>query len=174
NGSGIYFSSVGTLSGGQMVNGASQTITVTTAPPATESYQSSFTTAATASSGLTVAITASGACAVSSGGSGSATVAMTSGTGTCTVSYNQAGQGGYLAAPTVTETTTASTIPQITPVTVTGPAKVTVGLLETATASGGTGAGGVTFSAGSSTGCSVNGNVVTLTNVNGTCSLTAT
>src|SRR6185437_11069393 len=31
-----------------------------------------------------------------------------------------------------------------------------------------------TFSAGSSTGCSVNGNVVTLTNVNGTCSLTAT
>ena len=63
--------------------------------------------AATASSGLAVAITSSGAC--SGSGSGSANITMTSATGTCSVFFNQAGNGNYSAAPPVTDTSSATT-----------------------------------------------------------------
>jgi hypothetical protein len=72
---------------------ASQTITVTQAAPATAVVNTTFPVAATASSGLTVAIGASGACSINAG-----TVTMTSGTGTCTVTFDQAGNAGYAAA----------------------------------------------------------------------------
>ena len=54
---------------------------------------------ATATSGLDVAITVSGVCVVQTGGTNAATILMTSGTGTCTVHYNQAGDANYNAAP---------------------------------------------------------------------------
>jgi len=82
-----------------------QTISVTTPAPASAKYNSTFGVAATASSGLSVAITTSGVC--SGSGTGSATITMTGGTGTCTVHYNQSGNGSYNAAPEVTETVTA-------------------------------------------------------------------
>lgn len=82
-----------------------QTITVTTHAPSTAAYSSSFGVAATADSGLDVAITSSGVC--SGSGTNSATITMSSGTGTCTVHYNQAGNSNYNAAPEVTDTTTA-------------------------------------------------------------------
>ena len=63
-----------------------QTITFTTAPPASAAYGSNFTVAATANSGLTFAYTSAGACSNSG-----ATYTMTSGTGTCSVIANQAG-----------------------------------------------------------------------------------
>ncbi len=77
---------------------AAQTITFTTNPPATAAYKTSFTVAATASSGLAVTYTSSGACS----NSGS-TYTMTSGTGTCSVIVNQAGNSNYTAAPQVTK-----------------------------------------------------------------------
>jgi hypothetical protein len=91
------------------VSPANQTITVTTAPPLTANYGTSFGVAATASSGLVVAITATGVCTVtgttttatSTGTVTSATIAMTSGTGSCTVYFNQAGNTNYNAAPQV-------------------------------------------------------------------------
>jgi hypothetical protein len=83
-------------------NLTAQNITVNTHAPATAVYGSTFPVAATASSALTVAITATGSCSISSG-----TVTMTSGTGTCTVHYNQTGNGTYAAATEVTESTTA-------------------------------------------------------------------
>ncbi len=58
--------------------------------------------------------------------------------------------------------------------TVTGPISVTYGTTGTATVSGGSGTGALSFSAGSSTGCSITGTTVIVTNVGGTCSLTAT
>jgi hypothetical protein len=83
----------------------SQTITVTTAAPASAADNSTFMVAATASSSLPVSIAASGACAGS--GTGSATISMTAATGTCIVTYTQAGNSTYAAAPTVTSSTTA-------------------------------------------------------------------
>ena len=90
------------------------TITVTTPAPATASYDSTFQVAATATSQLPVAITVSGAC--SGSGSGSATITMLAGTGVCTISLNQAGDGvNYAAAPQVSESTTAGlAVPTVT------------------------------------------------------------
>ena len=82
---------------------ASQTITVTTAAPASAAYNSQFTVAATATSGLTVAYTSSGGCTNSG-----ATYTMTSGSVSCTVNFNQVGNVDFAAAAQVTETVTAT------------------------------------------------------------------
>ncbi len=84
------------------VNRASQTITVTQAAPATAVFSATFPVSATASSGLPVAIGASGACSVIGG-----TVTMTSGTGICQVTFDQAGDASYAAALQVVQPTTA-------------------------------------------------------------------
>jgi hypothetical protein len=76
-----------------------------------------FTVAATASSGLPVTVGASGACSLSG-----ATVTMTSGTGTCTVTFSQAGNPNYVAAPQVAPTTTAQKASQAITVTQGAPA----------------------------------------------------
>ena len=84
-----------------------QTITVTTSAPGSASNGTSFDVAANSSSGLLVTITTTGVC---SGGDtdGTATITMTSGTGTCTVHFNQAGNGTYNPASEVTEDVTAT------------------------------------------------------------------
>ena len=83
-----------------------QTITVSSVPPATSTYLDSFSVAAIGGgSGNPVVIAASGAC--SGGGNNSASISMTSGTGTCMLTFDQAGAPNYNAAPTVTLTTTA-------------------------------------------------------------------
>lgn len=86
----------------QVVDKANQTITVGTHAPATASYGSTFTVAATASSGLTVSYSSDGAC-----GNIGALFTVTSPTGTCTVKYDETGNGNYNAAPQVTETVAA-------------------------------------------------------------------
>lgn len=93
-----------------------QTINVTNAAPASAAYASSFTVAATGGgSGNPVVIASSGAC--SGGGDNSALISMTSGTGTCTITYNQAGASGYNAAAEVTNTTSAQKAATTTTVT---------------------------------------------------------
>ena len=84
-----------------------QTISVTTHAPGSASNGTSFNVVANSSSGLLVTITTTGVC---SGGDtdGTATITMTSGTGTCTVHYNQAGNGTYNPASEVTEDVTAT------------------------------------------------------------------
>ena len=82
---------------------AIQTITFTTNAPASASTASSFTVAATASSGLPVMYTSSGQCS-----NVGANYSTTNYTGTCTVIANQAGDADYVAAPTVTESVTVT------------------------------------------------------------------
>jgi hypothetical protein len=83
---------------------APQTIAFTTSPPASAAYKSSFTVAATGgASGNGVTYMSSGACSNSG-----ATYTMTSGTGTCSVIANQAGNSNYAAAPKVTQTVSAT------------------------------------------------------------------
>jgi len=79
-----------------------QTISVGAHTPPTATYNTNFTVAATSSSGLTVAYSSAGACT-----NVGATFTMTSGTGTCTVNYDQAGDGNYNAATQTTETVNA-------------------------------------------------------------------
>src|SRR5205807_1395972 len=82
---------------------ADQTITVTTPAPASAGYNSMFTVAATASSGLAVAYSSTGGCSNTG-----ATFTMTSPTTACVVHYNQPGNANYNAAPEVTSSTTAA------------------------------------------------------------------
>jgi sugar lactone lactonase YvrE len=86
---------------------AIQTITFTTSAPSSAATNSSFTVAASASSGLAVTYTSSGQCS-----NVGANYTMSSDTGTCTVIANQAGDADYVAAPAVTEsvTVTAATV----------------------------------------------------------------
>jgi len=87
-----------------LVNQASQTITFTTNAPASAEYGSSFTVAATGgASGNPVVFTSSGSCS-----NVGATYTMTSGSGTCSVIANQAGNTNYSAATQVTQTTNAT------------------------------------------------------------------
>src|SRR6202008_2055784 len=70
--------------------------------PANAVYNTSFTVAATASSSLAVSYSSSGVCS-----NVGATFTMTSGTGTCTVKFDQAGDSNYNAATEITESVTA-------------------------------------------------------------------
>jgi hypothetical protein len=88
-----------------------QTISLITSAPTNAAFNSTFQVAATANSGLAVSITVASAssaiCTITSGGIGTATIKMTSGTGTCTVLYNQAGNADYLPATQIPESTHA-------------------------------------------------------------------
>jgi hypothetical protein len=79
-----------------------QMITVTVHAPAAATYDDAFSVAATSSSALPVSFSSSGNCS-----SFGATFTMTSGTGTCLVKYDQAGDGTYNATPQVVETVVA-------------------------------------------------------------------
>ncbi len=90
---------------------ASQAITITTPAPASAVVNSTFNVAATGGgSGNPVAITGSGACAGSSGnsvGGSPVTITMVSGTGTCHITFDQAGNANFTAAPQLSSDTTA-------------------------------------------------------------------
>lgn len=110
-GSGIFYAPLESASSGYVESNiisftllakANQTITVTQEPPANAIYNTSFTVGATASSGLTVSVGASGACSINGN-----TITMTSGTGTCSITFDQAGDATYNAAPQVTRSVTA-------------------------------------------------------------------
>jgi hypothetical protein len=81
---------------------APQAITFTTNAPSSAAYNTSFTVAASASSGLPVTYASAGSC------SGGPTYLMTNSTGTCSVIASQAGNTNYSAANTVTQTVTAT------------------------------------------------------------------
>ena len=98
-----------------------QTINVTVPAPAGASYNSSFDVAATSTSGLPVTITTSGVC-VGGDTDGTATIFMVSGTGTCNVHYNQAGNDSFNAAPQVTSNTVAQKVNQTINVSLAAPA----------------------------------------------------
>jgi len=76
---------------------ADQRITVTTSAPSSAVYLTSFGVAASAPAGP-VTFSSGGVCSHSG-----SSFTMTSGTGTCTVKYDQAGNANDNAAPQVTE-----------------------------------------------------------------------
>ena len=117
----------------QTVNKADQTIAVTQHAPATAEYNAAFSVAATGgASGQPVVVAASGTCSASGN-----TITMTGGTGTCTVTFNQAGNASYNAAPQVTETTTAQKAAQAITVTQHAPSTAVYSTSFTVAATGG-------------------------------------
>lgn len=144
-----------------------QTIAINTHAPATAIYNTSFTVAATASSGLAVTYSSSGVCTNSG-----AMFTMTSGTGTCTVKYDQAENSNYNAAPQITETVNAQKANQT----------INFGALVDKTfgdadfnvsATGGASGNPVTFNpSGNCTSSGTNGSTIHLTGA-GSCTITA-
>jgi hypothetical protein len=157
------------LSGIGIATVASQTITFTTSAPSSAAYNSIFTVAATGgASGNPVTFTSSGACS-----NVGATYTITSGTGTCSVIANQAGNTSYSAAPQVTQSTTATKATSTTTITSNAPNPSTVGqavAVGVKVTGNGTPTGNVTVTAtlaSSSVSCTA-----TLSSGAGTCSVT--
>ncbi len=98
---------------------------------------------------------------------------LSAGTRTITASYGGETNifGSSISSPAVSQSVTAA---NQAPLIVIGPASVTYGTPGTATAAGGSGTGALSFSAIASTGCSVSGATVSVTNITGTCWLVAT
>ena len=143
------------------VNKADQAINVTTHAPSTAVYNTSFGVAATAPGG-TVSFSSSGSC--SNIGS---TFTMSSGTGTCSVKYDQAGNSNYNAAPQVSESVTAQKADQT--ITVTTHAPSSAALNESFDVAANAPGGAVTFSSAGA--CSNTGHTFTITSGAGTCSV---
>ena len=144
---------------------ASQTINFTTNPPASAVYGSSFTVAATSASGGSIAFTSAGACSNSG-----ATFKMISGTGSCSVTANQAGNTNYAAATPVTKTVTPTlATPSVTFTGAPASAAYHASFPVATTTNASTTA--VVTSSGA---CSNVGATVTMTSGTGACSLKAT
>ena len=142
---------------------ASQTITVNTHAPPSAAFNTSFGVAASAPGGI-VSFSSSGACSNTGN-----TFTMTSGTGTCSVNYDQAGNGDYNPAPQVTETVNAQKANQAINVTTHAPASASFDQQFTVAATGGGSGNPVTFS--SSGACTNVGAAFTITSGIGTCSV---
>ncbi len=159
------------------VSAASQTITFAQ-PTTPAAYNSSFTASASSSSSLPVTITASGVCTINGGTTAttSGTVLMTSGTGTCTLTASQAGNGNYGPATNVVRTVTATTASQtITFAAPASPAAYNSSFTASASSSSSL---AVTITASGV--CTINGGTtattsgtVLMTSGTGTCTLTA-
>ena len=142
---------------------ADQTINVTTHAPASAAYNSSFSVAATAPGG-SVSFSSSGSCTNTA-----ASFTITSGSGTCSVKYDQAGDANYNAAPQVTETVNAQKANQTIIVTLHAPASAVYNTGFSVAASGGGSGNAVTFSSAGS--CSNTGDSFTMTSGTGTCTV---
>ncbi|MDP2327932.1 MAG: hypothetical protein Q8M79_07580, partial [Dehalococcoidia bacterium] len=145
---------------------------VTVIAPSTVSAATPRTAVATGGSGTGAYVFSAGAstgCSVSV-----TTVILTDADGTCTITATRAADGNYLvSAASAPFAVTLLREPQTTAVVVTGPVSLTFGATGTATATGGNGTGAYLFGHGTSTGCTVSGTTVTVTNASGTCMLIA-
>ncbi len=145
---------------------ASQTITATTSAPSNATYNTTFTVAAAASSGLSVAYSSGSPTVCTNSG---ATFTMVTGTGTCVVQYDQAGDSDFDAAPQITENVTAQKADQ----TINFAAPASPATFNTTFAVSPTSTSGLPVIVTPSGVCSISGNMVTMMSGTGACVLTA-
>src|SRR2546423_5207191 len=134
---------------------ANQSINVGTHAPASAAYNANFTVAATSNSALVVAYSSAGACS-----NNGATFTMTSGTGTCTVKYDQPGDNNFNPANQMVESVNAQKANQSINVGTNGPARATYNSNFTVAA---TSVSGLAVAYSSSGPCSNNGATFTMT-----------
>jgi hypothetical protein len=136
---------------------ATQSITVTTSPPSSAIYNSTFLVAATATSGLPVSINSGGGC--SGSGTGNAIIKMTSGSTSCKVTYDQAGDDTYGGSPQVTSSIAATKANQSITVTKAAPSSAGYGNKFTVTALANS---GLVVAVTVQGGCALSGDTVTM------------
>ena len=153
----------------QMASQATLTVTGTTSPASYGATQTLGTSGGSGTGPVTYSTGSSTACSVSSN-----ILTITAATGTCAVSATKAADGNYNSATSAQVPITVQKAAQAI-LTVTGTTSpATYGTTQTLGTSGGNGFGTITYSAGSSTACSVSGNTLTLTSGSGTCAVTVT
>ena len=155
-----------------------QTISVSRNAPSSAPYGRMFDVAASASSTLDVMITVFGVCVKSSGGTSTATIRMTSATGTCSVHYNQPGHDvyGVNPAPEVTNDVEAKQSDTATSITAASPEPSVAGQAYTVSvsvAASGSGSGSPTGTVAVDDGAGVTC-PVTLSGGTGSCDLIST
>ena len=137
--------------------------------PTTAVYGTQFTATTRGGSGTgAVTFTASGGCS-----NADALVTITSGSQACSVAAAKAGDSTYQAA-TASPALVVTTKAQQAGLTVTTPAAASFGTSFTATATGGTTTGAVTFSASGACGNSGGASLISMTSGTGTCTVSAT
>jgi predicted outer membrane repeat protein len=146
-----------------------QTITVSTPAPALANVGSSFGVVASSNSGLGVSITTSGGC--TGAGTNTATITLTSGTVTCTIKYNQAGNGTYEAASEKTNLTNAIRINQSITVTTPPPANAVVSATFNVAATASSGLSVAITTSGGCTGSGSNSASITMTSATSSCTV---
>jgi sugar lactone lactonase YvrE len=142
----------------------SQTIAFTQSAPIQAAYNSGFTVVASATSGLPVLFSSAGVCS-----NVGATYTMTGAAGKCSVIANQSGNDYYLAAPTVTQVTTAEKASQAVTFTgapATAPYQSSFALEATSNLD-------ITPNITATGDCSISADIVTITSGAGTCTMTA-
>ena len=142
-----------------------QTITVNTHAPANAVYGTNFTVAATASSGLTVTYSSGNTAVCTNTG---ATFTMVSGSGTCPVQYDQAGDATYAPALRVVENVTAQKASQSINISQHAPQYATLGTTFNVAATASSGLD-VTYSSNDPTVCTVMGSGYSVVSEGGTC-----
>jgi hypothetical protein len=148
------------------VSKASQAIVINTHAPASAGFGAQFTVAATGGgSGNAVTYGSSGSCTNTG-----ATFTITASTGTCTVSYDQAGNTNYNAAPELTESVNGTKADQTIAISTHAPATAAYGAGFTVAATGGGSGNPIAY--GSSGACSNIGANFTMTSGTGTCTVT--
>lgn len=148
-----------------VVNALTQTVSFTTNAPASAVFNSSFTVAATASSGLPITYSSDGVVCTNSG----PLYTMISGTGTCTVTATQAGNASYAAA-SASESTNSVKASQTVSFTTNAPASAAYG---TSFAVAATATSGLPVTYASAGSCTNSGASYTITSGTGTCTVTA-
>ena len=148
------------------------TLSVTNAPT-TLAYQSTVTLGTSGGSGtgaVTFATTTSSVCSVVAG---TGVVTMLVGTGTCSIAATKAGDDDFAAAYGSVNITAG--LASQTALSVSGSSSGAFGSTVALSTSGGSTSGSITWSAGTSTACTVDSSgVVTVTSGTGTCAITAT
>ncbi len=138
-------------------------------PLAYNATETLSTTGGSGTGAVSYLVTA-GSCTIT--GASSDQLRADSGTGTCTVTATKAVDTDYNQITSDPVTVTLQKATQTT-LNVVAPSDLTIGSTATLSSTGGSGTGGVTYSAGASTGCSVTGTTLSVTDINGSCSVTA-
>ena len=139
--------------------------------PASITYGTTGTATTTGGSGTGAVTFSDGASTGCSVNVSTGVISVNNASGTCVISASKAGDNNYLGpvsdGPTGVTLNKASQAALVLSV----PASITYGTTGTATTTGGSGTGAVTFSDGASTGCSVNVStgVISVNNASGTC-----
>ncbi len=149
---------------------ATQSITVTTAPPASAQGGNSFPVAATASSGLSVSVGVSGNCTYSA-----PNVTMTKTTGTCTVTFSRGDNGTGTWVPAADKVYSVNATGLAQTITVTTPAPASAAYNSSFTVAATTNAvparAVAITTAGSCSGSGSGSATITMTSGTGTCTV---